>query len=276
MTPKNEYTLHTQLIRLLDGFTALLGIRIAVFTPDAQELQAGLNRTGCEYCRHLRKEFDFDSHCRRLDQKMFNQAREQKQLISYQCHGYLREAIIPLIGNNTLLGFLMIGQFRTQSQTCDPLLKKLPQSRKLNRLRTLYNQTPCFDESQLTNILGIYQAIAELTVMKGLFSLPQRQSIEPIMKFIKQKPSQTLSLDQAAELAGKSTSSVSHLFKRLTGQSFKQYQIDHKLSLAAAMLDSHPEMTIAQIAASLGFSDPFYFSRLFKKYKGLPPSRFRK
>ncbi|NLE29327.1 MAG: AraC family transcriptional regulator, partial [Phycisphaerae bacterium] len=30
------------------------------------------------------------------------------------------------------------------------------------------------------------------------------------------------------------------------------------------------------IAASLGFSDPFYFSRLFKKYKGLPPSRFRK
>jgi AraC-like DNA-binding protein len=276
MSLQNEYTLHSQLIRLLDGFTALLGIRIAVFTPDGQELQAGLNRSGCKYCQLLRKYFGFESQCRSLDQKMFNQAREQKQLVSYQCHGHLREAIIPLIGSNTLLGFLMIGQFRTRNQSCETLIKKLPAGQKQHHLRAMYNQIPCFDEPQLANILGIYQAISELTVMKGLFSLPQRQSIEPIIEFIRKNPSKMLSLEQASEIAGKSTSSISHLFKRLSGQSFKQYQIDYKLSLATTILESHPEKTIAEIALRVGFADPFYFSRLFRKYKGLPPSQFRK
>jgi len=77
-------------------------------------------------------------------------------------------------------------------------------------------------------------------------------------------------------LADKSTSSVSHRFKKLSGRSFKQYQIEYNLAMAISWLKSDLEKTIAEIAARLGYQYPFYFSRLFKKYRGLPPSRVRR
>ena len=34
------------------------------------------------------------------------------------------------------------------------------------------------------------------------------------------------------------------------------------------------QLSIAEIAVSVGFFDQFYFSRVFKKTKGVPPSRY--
>ena len=40
------------------------------------------------------------------------------------------------------------------------------------------------------------------------------------------------------------------------------------------MLDS-TDMNINQIAAKLGFDDTYYFSRLFNKIMGMPPTAYR-
>jgi AraC family transcriptional activator of pobA len=37
----------------------------------------------------------------------------------------------------------------------------------------------------------------------------------------------------------------------------------------------YTSMTVAQVADALGFADPAYFSRFFKRLSGLSPSDFR-
>jgi two-component system response regulator YesN len=74
----------------------------------------------------------------------------------------------------------------------------------------------------------------------------------------------------------RSPSTVTRLFKKLTGQSFKQYQLSFRLRRAATLMAESPDCPIAEIAPAVGFDDPLYFSRLFRKYTGQSPTAYRK
>ena len=61
------------------------------------------------------------------------------------------------------------------------------------------------------------------------------------------------------------------LFKKETGVTFRDYLNTVRLNQAEDMLRAG-RLNVSEVAASCGFADVFYFSRLFKKYKGIPPS----
>lgn len=80
-----------------------------------------------------------------------------------------------------------------------------------------------------------------------------------------------------AELAGLARLSPSHfaaLFRRATGTSVLRYQTRLRMSRARELLDTtdHP---IAEIARTLGYADPFYFSRQFTRVHGVSPTAYR-
>ena len=67
------------------------------------------------------------------------------------------------------------------------------------------------------------------------------------------------------------------LFKKETGKSPLQFLLEMRLNTAAKLLKkSHIiNLNIAEIAYQCGFTDPFYFSRFFKKYTGFSPMVYR-
>ena len=68
---------------------------------------------------------------------------------------------------------------------------------------------------------------------------------------------------------------LGRLMRRHVGQSPKQYILSVKLAEAKRLL-STTEAGVAAIAGRLGFSDPYYFSRLFHERTGMSPSAFRR
>jgi AraC-like DNA-binding protein len=82
---------------------------------------------------------------------------------------------------------------------------------------------------------------------------------------------------QVAKLAQTSHFSPSHffvLFKRCTGHSPIDYFIRLRMERAARLL-SATELNVKEIAAALGYDDPFYFSRVFKAIHGIAPRDYR-
>ena len=63
------------------------------------------------------------------------------------------------------------------------------------------------------------------------------------------------------------------VFKKCTGVSPYQYFLDLKIARAKELLEQG-QFSVKEIAYMLSFDDPYYFSHLFKKKTGLPPSEW--
>ncbi len=68
---------------------------------------------------------------------------------------------------------------------------------------------------------------------------------------------------------------TSRVFKKRLGMPPKQYILKSRLDLSQNLL-LRKEFSIKEIAYRCGFSDEYYFSRLFRKYLNLSPRAFRK
>ncbi len=83
-----------------------------------------------------------------------------------------------------------------------------------------------------------------------------------------------LSMEELAKLSQMSLSSFKRAFKKQFNDSPSNYINSKKLEKAKELL-TISDLSISDVAYEVGFNDPFYFTRLFKKKEGIPPSTFR-
>ncbi|MDH2924527.1 AraC family transcriptional regulator [Nicoletella semolina] len=82
------------------------------------------------------------------------------------------------------------------------------------------------------------------------------------------------SVESIAEKVFLSPSRLSHLFKKSLGVSLVQWRELQRISESKKLL-YFSNISILNIAKSLGYEDSLYFSKIFKKHTGLSPSEFR-
>ena len=85
----------------------------------------------------------------------------------------------------------------------------------------------------------------------------------------------TITSGQAAQRFHISKPYFCAMVKKVTGTTFSQLLLRHRMELAGQMLTSGTS-PVAAIADYLGYSDASYFEKVFKKYYGCPPAEFRR
>ena len=65
-----------------------------------------------------------------------------------------------------------------------------------------------------------------------------------------------------------------NLFVRHTGMSTAAYLLDYRMTRAKTLLTA-ADVTVGEVAASVGYDDPLAFSKAFKKHVGLSPTAYR-
>jgi two-component system response regulator YesN len=84
-----------------------------------------------------------------------------------------------------------------------------------------------------------------------------------------------LLLKEVAASVNLSPSHFSVVFGHEIGESFKDYLTRIRIERARELLRT-TNLTCSEIALRSGYSDPHYFSYVFKKFTGVPPQRFRR
>ncbi len=120
---------------------------------------------------------------------------------------------------------------------------------------------------------GIYTLIREQTQPRQYS--PHTQKIVSIIETMRENYDRSYPVEALAEGAGLSASHFRALFKAFTGLTVKEYHHKIKISKAKEFLLSG-ECNVTEAAARTGFSDIYYFSRLFKKVTGTNPSEYTK
>ena len=106
-------------------------------------------------------------------------------------------------------------------------------------------------------------------------SSPEKAIIRETIDYMKNNLNKTIRIEDFADLNKYSVSHFSKLFRLTTGMSPIEYFIHLKMQKACQLLYTE-DSRVKQIAALLGYDDPYYFSRLFKKYMNTSPETYRK
>lgn len=99
--------------------------------------------------------------------------------------------------------------------------------------------------------------------------------VEQIQNYVRQHYIDGFTSAQIQEACGLSYKYAGTLFKEVTGQTIKEYQCTLRLRKAEQLL-KETNKSITEIAQLTGFSDVFYFSKIFHRKKGCPPGEYRK
>ncbi len=123
----------------------------------------------------------------------------------------------------------------------------------------------------LTQMLSFFRKEVKKAKEENQYSKHTRTLINYIDAHIQQN----LDLVSIARNLNLNYKYVSKLFREETGVNFIDYVYQKKIKLAKDILKNQ-NCKIEDISYYLGFSEPYYFSRVFKRYIGMTPSEYRK
>lgn len=104
--------------------------------------------------------------------------------------------------------------------------------------------------------------------------LRQEEQMEAVIGFIKKKYSENITLEDMAATANLSPKYFCRLFKDTTGRSPIEYLNWFRVNMACTCLrDSQDKLS--DIAYNCGFNDFSYFIKIFRRYKGITPLKYR-
>jgi two-component system response regulator YesN len=104
---------------------------------------------------------------------------------------------------------------------------------------------------------------------------PKHYVVDRIKLILDKEFDKTFDLDRIAERVELSPSYVSKLFRQETGLTITDYLISVRLDKAKQFLIDYPQLKNYEISSMLGYSDPVYFNKLFKKMVGFTPKEYK-
>ena len=99
--------------------------------------------------------------------------------------------------------------------------------------------------------------------------------IKPVLEYIEAHYDEELSLDILSNVAGMNSRYFCKVFYSLTHTTPMNYVNFYRIEQAAFLLES-TDMHITEIAANCGFWESSYFTKVFKKFKGITPHCYRR
>ena len=93
------------------------------------------------------------------------------------------------------------------------------------------------------------------------------------IEYISSNYSYAITVEDIADYVGVSRSHLYRVFMLNVGKSPIDYLTEYRINEACKLLRAG-NLSIAEVAISVGFFDQFYFSRVFKRAKGVPPSKY--
>ncbi|RKP45829.1 AraC family transcriptional regulator [Cohnella endophytica] len=122
---------------------------------------------------------------------------------------------------------------------------------------------------------GLQEAVAEGTTDALRPDSHSEELVRQVAGYLSTQYAEPISIEGMAESLGYNRAYLSRLFKQRTGVSPVTFLTRQRVDHGRRLLRERPELTVEQIASSVGFQDALYFSKQFRRWYGQAPTDYR-
>lgn len=295
---------------IVDHFSSLENILLKFIDHSGEHVITTRNRKHCSFCKYIRDNHNGNIKCQNSARNVALMAKNSCQPYFTQCHAGLTLVAVPIRVAGQHFGSIGFGEIR-DSNNMKLILKNLS-SLDLNdkKLMNLYQDIPISTRSHVLNVAITLYTMSNYFIEMGA-ALTRNVEINQVtntrcffanysinvnfIEYLNGKPTplsnqheiiingknfiinnynKPIGLNDVANFLHINPSYFSHLFKQITGCTFKNYLTQLRIEKATDLL-LNSSLTINQISRQVGYEDSNYFSRVFKKMTGSPPSFFK-
>lgn len=245
------------------------------------------------FCMYIKSDDDHYRDCLSMIRLMYNKSNKVSSSYFGMCHAGLGEYVIPIRSGNSLIGTINVGFFQINDKRTHQLIKRTCRRHApldAEKAFELYHTCIRNSDIDIATILPGLELLAEYLgqtyrLLEQTHRLiPQTKNrcyssedniLAHAIEYLKQNVSNNVSIADVAHYCHCSQSYLSRIFKRRIGVNVSVYINKMRVEIAKEHLMTTKER-ITEIALKVGYNDPNYFSRVFIKLVGIPPTEFRR
>lgn len=269
---------NNDLLALVKNFGTISNATIAIFDVN-RNLLASYPDSSAPFCSAIRKNSIINERCNDCDIMGFSKCYASKKPYLYHCHMGLVEIASPIIYGETLLGYILIGQF-TDTPNKELLRKNVIKaanqlgfsaSEPLKELESIVY----LDNQYTTALTQLIEMCANYIWLNNIIKLNNSNLGQEIRLYIANHLTENLSVDSICSKYSISPSGLYQLFQKVYGCGVVKVIREERIKRAKELLlDS--KLSVSDVAAQVGILDANYFTRMFKAETGTTPKNFRK
>ena len=256
----------------------LVGVQTNIWDISGKNVQ--LFGKHSRFCSIMNADQEGHRRCEECDYKAMRACMERRQAYTYKCHAGLRECVLPVFDSGEIVAYIAFGQVLDDSsrklQWEDTLEALDWYEGDIAELKDAYGELVQFSQAKRKAFAELLEAITSYIQLEGIIRSANFSDQQRLEMFIDEHYMEKLSLKSISESLGIGTTKLCSLAKKLSPDGSITKLISIRRVEAAKILLLKENMSIAEIAEKVGFSDYNYFTKIFKKISGVTPSQYRK
>ncbi len=251
-----------KLQQITDTLFVLTGISIAVLDTEYKFICNSTKQN--DFCTCMQNNPISKARCKVSDEKLLQKCKKSRCFESHICHVGLYDAVMPLIKNEIIVGYVIMGRIRA---TDSP---KTVRGNVSVSLKKMYDELPQFDSTQIDSIKTLIEEI----IFESSITVEYDKTIEKIGAFISDNLTEKYTVNEICKKFCVSRNYLYSGFLRIFGMTVNEYIVNLRIERAKELL-SKGELRVYEVCECVGIDNYTYFCRLFKKKTGVTPNKYK-
>ncbi|MBQ8174923.1 MAG: PocR ligand-binding domain-containing protein [Clostridia bacterium] len=267
----------TELLKLMQDFYTLTGMRIILFDEHYEELFSYPQKEKT-FCFCLRESPEFDQKCRESDARSFGRCKKTGEVHIFKCHAGLTEATAPITENGHIIGYMMFGQV-TDNKNKEEFFEEMIELCRTHGVERDMGQAirkiKYRSEPQLRAAARILDAYVHYVQLKEIVHPSGQLLIDSIDRFLDTHLCEEITVERICREFDISRTRLYDIIRPYTKGGIASYIKRKRLAYAKHLITT-TSLSVAEVSDAAGFSDYNYFLRIFKQSYGISCGKLRK
>lgn len=258
----------------LQDFYNATGINMDLLKADFSYVSFNHRGNEC-YCQSIQNTETGKKACALSDACLLKKSQESKKPQMHVCHAGLVDVAVPILYEDVIIGYIIFGQMK--SDTDFSAFETYVENLGLDaaEMREYYAQISFFDSGKIQSVSNIASMLVKHILLENMLKPAFDETMQKAVAYINENLANDLSIHNISKSINVSKSVLYKKFHTCFHCTVSEYINTRRVEKSIELL-SKTDLSMEEISGKVGFSSTSYYTKIFKKQKGLAPLKYKK